>query len=83
MYGDSFEDCLTNLGEVLRRCQDKRLTLNWEKCYFMVKKVIVLGHIISSDGIEADKPKVDLIVNFPIPTCVKDVRSFLGHVGFY
>ena len=49
----------------------------------MVKKGIVLGHIISKDGMEVDKAKTDLIVNLPPPTYVKEVRSFLGHAGFY
>jgi len=48
----------------------------------MVRKGIVLGHIISKDGIEVDKAKTDLIVNLPPPTCVKG-RSFLGYAGFY
>ena len=49
----------------------------------MVTKGIVLGHIISSEGIEVDKAKVDLIANLPNPKTVKDIRSFLGHAGFY
>jgi len=49
----------------------------------MVNKGIVLGHIISQDGIKVDKAKTDLIVNLSPPTCVKEVRSFLGHAGFY
>jgi len=83
VFGSSFDECLSNLSKVLKRCKAKHLTLNWEKCHFMVKKEIVLGHIIFKDGIEVDKAKTDLIVNLPPPTCVKDVRSFLGHAGFY
>jgi len=49
----------------------------------MVKNGIVLSHIISKDGIEVDKAKTDLIVNLPPPTCEKEVRSVLGHTGFY
>ena len=49
----------------------------------MVTKGIVLGHIVSSKGIEVDKAKIELIANLPTPKTVKDVRSFLGHVGFY
>ena len=49
----------------------------------MVKKGIVLGHIISRDGIEVDKAKTDLIINLPPLTYVKEVRSFLGHADFY
>ena len=43
----------------------------------------MLGHIVSKKGIEVDKEKVELITNLPTPKCVKDIRSFLGHVGFY
>ena len=57
--------------------------LNWEKCHFMVTRGIVLGHIVSKDGIEVDKAKVELISNLPIPKCVRNIRSFLGHAGFY
>ncbi|RVW61762.1 Retrovirus-related Pol polyprotein from transposon opus [Vitis vinifera] len=49
----------------------------------MVPQGIVLGHIISSQGIEVDKAKVELIVKLPSPTTVKGVRQFLGHAGFY
>ena len=49
----------------------------------MVKKGIVLGHIISKDGIEVDQAKIDIISNLPPPTNIKDIRSFLGHASFY
>ena len=83
MVGDSFERCLTNLSEVLKRCEDCNLVLNWEKCHFMVKEGIVLGHRISEKGIEVDRAKVEVIERLPPPISVKGVRSFLGHAGFY
>jgi hypothetical protein len=49
----------------------------------MVKQGIVLGHVISHQGIEVDKAKVDLISNLPPPRTVKEICSFLGHAGFY
>ena len=49
----------------------------------MVERGTILSHSISSEAIEIDKVKVDRIANLPLPTCVKDIRSFLGHVGFY
>ncbi|KAM2715235.1 hypothetical protein EV2_044869 [Malus domestica] len=49
----------------------------------MVKQGVVLGHVISSKGIEVDKAKIDIISNMATPTSVKGVRSFLGHAGFY
>ncbi|RVW31118.1 Transposon Tf2-11 polyprotein [Vitis vinifera] len=79
VYGGTFEECLVNLEAVLHRCIEKDLVLNWEKCHFMVRQGIVLGHIISEKGIEVDKAKVELIVKLPSPTTVKGVRQFLGH----
>ena len=48
-----------------------------------MKKEIVLGHVTSSDGIEVDKIKIDLIATPSPATCVKEVRSFLKHAGIY
>ena len=83
MFGSSCDDYLANLTRVLQRCREKNLTLNWKKCPFMVKKRFILGHVVSHDRIEVDRAKIDLISNLPTPTYVKDVRSFLGHAGFY
>ncbi|RVW61988.1 Retrovirus-related Pol polyprotein from transposon 17.6 [Vitis vinifera] len=83
VYGSVFDECLVNLETVLNRCIEKDLVLNWEKCHFMVPQGIILGHIISKQGIEVDKAKVELIVKLPSPTTVKGVRQFLGHAGFY
>ncbi|GJT41017.1 reverse transcriptase domain-containing protein [Tanacetum coccineum] len=79
VFGNSFAKCLNNLDKMLQRCKDAHLVLNWEKCHFMVKEGIVLGHKVSSAGLEVDKAKIDVISKFPPPTNIKDVRSFLGH----
>nr|GEY92452.1 transposon Ty3-I Gag-Pol polyprotein [Tanacetum cinerariifolium] len=68
---------------MLKRCEDTKLALNWEKSHFMVKEGIVLGHKISKKGIEVDKAKIEVISKLPHPTTVKGIRSFLGHAGFY
>nr|GFB05671.1 reverse transcriptase domain-containing protein [Tanacetum cinerariifolium] len=83
VFGDSFSTCLTNLEKMLKRCEDTKLALNWEKGHFIVKEGIVLGHKISKKGIEVDKAKIELISKLPHPTTVKGIRSFLGHAGFY
>ena len=43
----------------------------------------MLGHVISNQGIEVDKAKIELISKLPSPINVKIVRQFLGHAGFY
>ncbi|KAL0289535.1 UNVERIFIED_CONTAM: Retrovirus-related Pol polyprotein from transposon.6 [Sesamum radiatum] len=52
VYGNSFNDCLNKLAKVLERCIEKNLVLNYEKCHFMVDQGLILGHIVSSRGIE-------------------------------
>ncbi|GKC15676.1 reverse transcriptase domain-containing protein [Tanacetum coccineum] len=54
VFGDSFSSCLSHLDMMLKRCEDTNLVLNWEKCHFMVKDGIVLGHKILKSGIEVD-----------------------------
>ena len=54
VLGKSFDNCLENLRQALIRCEETSLVLNWEKCHFMVKEGIVLGHRISERGIEVD-----------------------------
>ena len=43
----------------------------------------MLGHLVSSKGLEVDKAKVEVIQNLPLPATLRDLQSFLGHVGFY
>nr|GEV67377.1 reverse transcriptase domain-containing protein [Tanacetum cinerariifolium] len=75
VFGDSFSLCLSHLEKMLQRCEDTNLVLNWEKCHFMVKEGIILGHKISKSEIEVDRAKVDVIAKLPHPTSVRGVRS--------
>ncbi|GJT35582.1 reverse transcriptase domain-containing protein [Tanacetum coccineum] len=81
VFGNSFENCLSRLDKILKRCEDTNLCLNWEKSHFMVKEGIVLGHKFSKNGIEVDKANV--IAKLPHPITVKGIQSFLSHAGFY
>jgi hypothetical protein len=75
VYGKTFSECLKNLDRVLRRCAEKDLVLNWEKCHFMVREGIVLGHRVSERGIEVDRAKIEVIEQLPPPASVKDDRG--------
>ena len=83
MIGSTFDECLINLTMVLKRCMEINLVLNWEKCHFMVREGVLLGHHISGKGIEVDQAKIEIIEKLLPLTSVKGVRSFLGHAGFY
>jgi len=83
IFSSSFDDCLANLSNVLKKYEEVNLVLSWKKSHFVVQEGIVLGHKVSKKGIEVDKPKIDLISNLSVPTFVKQVRSFVGHAAFY
>ena len=61
VLGKSFDNCLENLRQALIRCEETNLMLNWEKCHFMMKEGIVLGHPILERGIKVNKSKIETI----------------------
>ena len=71
--GKTFDHCLEILDKVLQRCQEKDPILNLEKCHFMVREGIVLGHLVSERGIEVDKAKIKVIEQLLPPTNVKGI----------
>eukprot|EP00253_Pinus_taeda_P034577 PITA_34577 len=82
-YGTTFEDALQNLEKVLKRCIEAHLALSTEKCHMMMNEGIVLGHFVSLLGIHVDAAKIQVILTLPIPKTQTEVRSFLGHAGYY
>ena len=77
LVGESFDWCSSNLDEVLKRCEDFNLVLNFEKCQFIVKEGILLGHRISEKIVEVDQSNVEEIEKLRPPISVKGVRIFL------
>ncbi|XP_073137635.1 uncharacterized protein [Henckelia pumila] len=66
IFGSSFDDCLKNLHLVLLRCEETNLVLNWEKCHFMVREGIVLGHKIFEQGMETFEISKERLVTAPV-----------------
>ncbi|GJX74415.1 reverse transcriptase domain-containing protein [Tanacetum coccineum] len=83
IFGNSCDNCLNNLDKMLQCCKDAHIVLKWEKCHFMVKEGIVLGHKVFKVGLEVDKAKIDVISKLSPPTNINGIRSFLGHADFY
>jgi len=79
------EDHNKRLKEVLQRLRKTNLKLQPDKCKFLRKEVIYLGHIISENGISRppDPSKLIAVKEFPTPKEVKDIQSFIGLAGYY
>ena len=81
--GRTFGDMIANLSEVFERFKTAGLKLKARKCTLFANEVEFLGHVVSSDGIKTDPKKTEAVKNWPTPTCVKEVRSFLGICSYY
>ena len=69
--------------EVLRHLEENDLYVKPEKCTFCTTEVDFLGMIVGKNGIKMDQEKVNVVLDWPAPSNVKGVRSFLGLANFY
>ncbi|VVA41124.1 PREDICTED: retrotransposon, partial [Prunus dulcis] len=74
---------MKHLELVLKTLWRKKLFAKFSKCQFWLDRVNFLGHVISAEGVYVDPQKVEAVVNWPQPTSVTEVRSFLGLAGYY
>jgi len=82
-YGDDFDQALQTLEKVLERCIAARLCLSNVKFHMMMIEGVILGHYISTAGIQLDPAKIQVILLLPTPYTQTEVCSFLGYVGYY
>ena len=81
--GRDFEKHLVRLRDVYERFRQAGLKLKPLKCFPLRPKVPFLGHMISADGVSTDPDKVRAVEQWPTPSNVSDVRSFLGLASYY
>ena len=74
---------LKHLRQVFQRMREADLRLKMEKCNFLKAHLQYLGHIISGKGIEPVPEKLESIKKMPAPTTPKEVKQFLGLIGYY
>lgn len=83
IYSKTLEEHVQHVKKVLRRLGDAKLRLKLKKCEFHVQETDFLGHRITLEGIQTDKDKVQAILEWPIPTNVKELQSFIGLINYY
>ena len=74
---------VSNLRLMWDACQKHQISLNIKKCIFCVPFGIFLGHIVCHQGLMVDLTKIAVIINLQAPTTEKQLRSILGHTGYY
>lgn len=81
--GKTEQEHLQKLQKVLQRLQESGLRVKKSKCEFGKKQIEYSGHVLNSQGIHPSLDKVKVINDAPAPTCVKELRDFLGLVNYY
>ena len=83
IYSDNDKDHEEQTKRVLQRMKELNLYLKLEKCSFNISEVKYLGMIVKPGSLAMDPVKVAGMADWPIPSTVKDIRSFLGFANFY
>ena len=83
IHGETLKEHNENLREVFERLREYKVQLEPDKCEFLKTELNYLGHIVTAQGVEPDPSKIEAIVKFPQCRSEKDVKSFLGLVGYY
>lgn len=83
IYGKNLIDHNNKLQEVFERLLQNNLKIQPDKCEFLKRECIFLGHVISENGIKPDKNKIRAVLEFPQPLNVKQIKSYLGLSGYY
>ena len=74
---------LERLEAVFCKLEEAGLKLKPSKCELFRRQLAYLGHVISAEGVATDEGKIEAIKNWPTPTNVTEVWSFLGFMEYY
>lgn len=83
VYSKSLAEHYEHLHSVFSIMRQNHMYAKSSNCIFAIDKIEYLGHFISSKGVETDPRKVEAVQNWPTPTTVKELKSFLGLAGYY
>lgn len=83
IFSRTYEEHLEHLEEVFTQLVRAGLKLKPSKCHLLKPKVQYLGHVVSAEGVKPDPEKIRVVRDWSVPKTEKDVRSFLGFVGYY
>jgi hypothetical protein len=72
----------TNERAFFKKCREWNLSLNKSKLKRSQTEVRFMGHLITADGLKADRAKVEAILDMPAPTDTKGLKRFLGMVNY-
>lgn len=83
IHAPSFGHHIIKLRKVFQWFREAQLQLKLKKCEYLKREVKFLGHIVRERGVETDMTKIERVRNWVTPVNRKQVRTFLGFIGYY
>jgi len=83
VFSTSLQEHLERLRQVFERIRKTNLKIQLDKCEFLKKEVAYLGHVITASGVKPNPDKIKAVINYPIPKTQKEIKQFLGLIGYY
>lgn len=83
VFSTSLQEHMTNLEKVFQRLRESNFKIQMDKSEFLKLETAYLGHIITRDGIKPNPDKISAINKYPIPKTPKEIKQFLGLLGYY
>lgn len=74
---------MVHLRKAFELLRQNCLFVEMSKCQFGQTEVEYLGHIINTKGVTAEPSKISMMVSWPVPRTIKEVRGFLGLTRYY
>lgn len=83
VFSTSLTEHIDNLAKIFRTLEEHNLKIQLDKSEFLQKEVAFLGHIVTSEGVKPNPDKIRIIKEWPLPSNEKQLRGFLGILGYY
>lgn len=83
VYSTSLQEHICRLEAVFKRLRAANLKIQLDKTDFLKREVAYLGHIITPEGVKPNPDKISAILNYPVPKTTKEIKGFLGLLGYY
>lgn len=83
IFSTSLQEHINTCQEVFERFRAHNLKIQLDKSEFLQKTVKFLGHTLTDEGIKPNNDKIEAVKKFPLPKTQKEIKSFLGLVGYY
>ena len=83
VFSETFEEHIETLNETFKRLHAAGLKTNPAKCDWSRTALAFCGHIVNQEGISTDPEKIKAVIDMPLPSCVKEVETFIGKAVYY